>query len=191
MKRIFTHLGKKSSVSIFIILIVIFREVISKMHFNRSICPIITTKRMLFLCVIPVIGQSREDYVGLILVQSLTASVFSLLSNPSTFRRGGRCLINILINSLRTKQWYKLSCSLTAKSIRYLSVTRPHILESMCIIVMGIRLWAQRVILWDNEGHCEQRSQKGEWPCCFLKKEEGSGNPCKWVSVLRIKLGFL
>lgn len=72
MKRTFTHLGEKRSVSIFIILIVIFREVISKMHFNRSICPIITTKRMLFLCVIPVIGQPREDCIGLIRVQSLT-----------------------------------------------------------------------------------------------------------------------
>lgn len=110
--------GRKRSVSIFIILIVIFREVISKMHFNRSICPIITTKRMLFLCVIPVIGQPREDYIGLIRVHSLTASASSLLSNPSTFPRGERCLINILINSLRTKQWYKLSCGLTAKSTR-------------------------------------------------------------------------
>ena len=42
MKRIFTQLGEKKECFRFIILIVLFREVISEMHFNRCICPMIT-----------------------------------------------------------------------------------------------------------------------------------------------------
>ena len=63
------------------------------MHFNRCICPIITTRWKLF-CATSLIGNSKGDDAGLILVQSPDASSFILLSNPTAFLGGGRCLIN-------------------------------------------------------------------------------------------------
>ena len=63
------------------------------MHFNRCICPIITTRWKLF-CATSLIGKSKGDDAGLILVQSPDASSFILLSNPTAFLGGGRCLIN-------------------------------------------------------------------------------------------------
>lgn len=125
--------------------IVAFREVISKIHLNRCICAIIITKQM-FLWVIPLIGKAREDYSGLILVQILTAPAFGLLSDRATSQGAGRigeqgvqatgeagCLINIHIKSLRMKQGCRFSCSLIAKSINYLPIVRPHILECVSV----------------------------------------------------------